>query len=122
MSQPTEQQPPSPTGIPPADTKTDNVGMLRGLIREEMKGIIPELKSLFGGKGDTPTQPTQQDDPERLKGEVAAVVAQIKRREEREARDKKIDALLEAQKEGTPAPPVVPKEVSRVHRFMGWGE
>src|SRR5215469_10559183 len=106
-------------GQPSTEDKGKRVGDLRGMIREEMKNIIPELKNLFAGNGSTEEpKPTQEQQSATIKEEVARALKVLSTREERQKRDEEIDLMLKAHKEGAVKPQPSPKEVSKVHRFM----
>lgn len=109
-----EETPPAGQPTSTEDSGKLTAGTLRGWIKEEIKALIPGQST----KDSTPTGNTQP--PVDIQGEVAKALDQLKAREDRKNRDERVDKMLE--KFEAPAEEVAPKEVRKVHKFMGWGE
>ena len=90
-------------------------GAIRGFIREEIVNLLPGKSTK-----DTPATPGTSDQPADIKAEVAAALKQLKSKEDRDAKDARVDKMLADYEK--PAPEVAPKETRRVHKIMGWGE
>jgi hypothetical protein len=102
---------------PPADSGGSlNAGTLRQWIKEEIGNLLPGNSS--GDKaGAASTKDNAAGD---IKSQVAEALGQLKTREERMNRDKRVDAMLtefEKPKEET-----APVERRKVEKFMRWGD
>lgn len=102
------------------DSKTDDK-LTAGGLRDMIKEMVTDAVAALTPKKDTDTASSKPSDaPTDVAGQVQAELARLKRREERDARDKKIDdQLAELQGKTADKPPM---ERRKVHGFMGWGE
>jgi len=109
-----------PVVEPPKDESKTTAGQLRALIREEIASVADKI---FPGGGAPKNNPPEGDNKSggSIATQVADALAKLKQQEASVERDKKIDALIE---KGTVEMPKesAPREVSRVHKFMKWGE
>lgn len=97
------------------------VSDLRNMVTELVKDAVGAAKAPEGApasdKAGTETQATRSTS---IASEVQRQVDKIRAKDEREAKDKKIqDALTELSEKTKEKPPV---ERRRVHKLMGWGE
>src|SRR6476619_5690978 len=97
------------------------VGELRSLITETVKGLLPGSDTK-DEKTDTKneTKDTDSGTGNSIAAAVAREVERIRRKEEREQRDKQVDDDLKVLKERVVEKP--PVERGRLHKIMGWGE
>jgi Sec-independent protein translocase protein TatA len=103
-----------------------SVGDLKGLISEVVKSMSPTTDETTEKKTEPTT--TNKNSPSResatgdksVAEQVREALSGIKKEEEKEAREKRIDeqlaALSVANQEKTPV------ERNRLHKLMGWGE
>lgn len=90
-------------------------GTIRKMISDEVGALVSKLKP-----GEKTEKVEDEGEPTDIRGQVAAALEGLKRREERQQRDKELDALLAKDKE--PPKEKAPIERRRVHKIMGWGE
>jgi len=102
-----------PVVDPPKEPEKVTAGALRTWIKEEITGALAGMK-IGGGEAKTDGAPTVD-----IKTQVGEALASLKRKEERDKRDKDIDALLESSKV---APQNAPVERRGVEKFMKWGD
>lgn len=95
-------------------------GTLRQMIREEVGNIAGSLMPGGGSTKDTPAPGSQAAATSDIKSQVAEALAQLKSKEDRQARDAEVDAMLAEYKK--PKEEVIPVERRRVERIMGWGD
>lgn len=126
MGYPVTQAKEEKTTTPPEGGQKTTAGMLREMIRQEITSISD---TLFKGKEQPPTTGTtetpaggEQQRAADVKGEVARALQSLRAKEDRDARDAKVDELLAAHEAAKKTPEKPPVEQRRVHKIMGWGE
>jgi hypothetical protein len=99
-------------------SKPFRLGDLRELIVEEVKKAVgTDTKAHDEAQKATDKGLSAKSD---IASQVQEAIADIRKKEEREERDKRVESTLaELQKKVMETPPV---ERRKVHRFMGWGE
>lgn len=101
---------------PPVDPPTGG-----SITMKDIRSAITDIvKELIPGQTPGTDAPKSEGTPVDIKSHVDAAIAAIKRREERDAKDKSIDEQL-AELHGKTAERA-PVERSRKHKFMGWGD
>lgn len=93
-------------------------GTLREWIKQEIAGLIPSSTSGAGSKSAvdsaTPGAPTD------IRAEVKAALGELKSKEDRQAKDARVDKMLEEYEK--PVEETPPAERRRVEKFMKWGD
>lgn len=112
----TGANPPPPANQPPTEEKI-TMGSLRKVIAEEIKNLLPGNT----GTNNPPTGGnTGTTDAPDIRTQVKTALEQIKSKEDRDARDAKIDDFLAKSAEVKPEEP--PKQQRFIEKLMGWGE
>lgn len=114
----------------PSDSKGSGEGgaFKVGDLRKMVNDLVQDAVKGAGTKEDSGKSSVDSDDKSgvptgfqrgTMRAEVEREIARVKEREERVAKDNKIDETLTALQKATEK---VPVERRRVHKFMRWGE
>lgn len=98
------------------DSNKVTAGTLREWIKQEVAGLIPGKSTV---DSDTPAATPAPTD---IRAEVKAALGELKSKDDREARDAKVDALLKEREDNAAKAETPPVERRKVEKFMRWGD